>query len=116
MVGGYWDMLSQDIVPQAATDRGFALSAVISYLGGLIALHTIIVPIATQEWMVNDMKNRDAKMRERYLDREDDRLLRKIENKMRKYKMSFYERTDKDREADEDYQRLLNIKAELERQ
>ena len=55
MGSGYWEMLSQDILPQAATDRGFALSAVISHLGCLIARHTIIVPIAAQEWTVMEM-------------------------------------------------------------
>ena len=61
------------------------------------------------------MKNRDVKMRERFLQREDDRLQKKIDKKLRKEKEAFYSRTDKDREADEVYQHLLNLKAELER-
>ena len=60
------------------------------------------------------MKSYDSKMRERFLQREDDRLLRKIEKQIRKEKVACYERTDKDRQADEAYQRLLNIKAKLE--
>lgn len=60
------------------------------------------------------MKNRDAKMLERFLQREDDRLLRKIDKQIRKEKEAIYTRTDKDRQEDEAYQRLLNIKAELE--
>ena len=60
------------------------------------------------------MKNRDEKMRQRFLDREEDRLLRKVDKQIRNQKRAFSERTDKDREADEAYQRLLNLKAELE--
>ena len=60
------------------------------------------------------MKDRDAKMRERYLEREDDRLLRKIEKQIRKEKEAFYARTDKDNQENEAFQRLLNIKAKLE--
>lgn len=62
------------------------------------------------------MKDRDAKMRERFLQREDDRLLRKIEKKIRKEKEAFYTRTDKDEQEDEAFQRLLNIKSQLEEQ
>lgn len=54
------------------------------------------------------MKNRDEKMRQRFLDREDERLLRKVD------KISCYGRTDKDAEQDEAYQLLLNLKAKLE--
>lgn len=61
------------------------------------------------------MKNRDAKMRERFLQREDDRLLRRIEKQIKKEKSARYGRTDKDMQEDEAFQRLLNIKAELER-
>ena len=60
------------------------------------------------------MKNRDAKMRERFWQREDDRLLRKIDKQIKKYKEASYNRTDKDIHEDDVYQRLLNIKAELE--
>ena len=60
------------------------------------------------------MKNRDSKMRERFLQREDDRLLRRIEKQIKKEKEALYERTDKDYKADEEYQRLLNIAAKLE--
>lgn len=59
------------------------------------------------------MKDRDAKMRERYLQREDDRLLRKIEKQERKAKEAFYARSDKDEQEDEAFQRLLNIAAKL---
>lgn len=60
------------------------------------------------------MKNRDAKMRERFLQREDDRLLRRIEKQIKKEKAACYARTDKDEQEDEMLQRLLNIKTELE--
>ena len=60
------------------------------------------------------MKNRDAKMRERFLQREDDRLLRKVDKEIRNYKRDAYERTGKDEYEDEAFQRLLNIKAEME--
>jgi len=59
------------------------------------------------------MKNRDAKMRERYLNREDDRLLRMVEKQVRKEKEAFCERTDKDMLHDEMAQRLLNIAKRL---
>lgn len=59
------------------------------------------------------MKDRDAKMRERYLQREDERLLRMIEKRERKAKEAFYSRTDKDEQEDEAFQRLLNLAAEL---
>ena len=60
------------------------------------------------------MKNRDAKMRERYLNREDDRLLRMVEKQVRKEKEAFYGRTDKDEQADEVYQRILDLRKHLE--
>ena len=59
------------------------------------------------------MKDRDAKMRERYLQREDERLLRMIEKRERKAKEAFYSRTDKDEQEDEAFQRLLNLAAKL---
>jgi len=59
------------------------------------------------------VKDRDAKMRERYLQREDERLLRMIEKRERKAKEAFYSRTDKDEQEDEAFQRLLNLAAEL---
>ena len=59
------------------------------------------------------MKDFDAKMRERYLQREDDRLQRKLEKRIRKGKEAFYSRTDKDEQAADAYQRLLNLAAEL---
>lgn len=59
------------------------------------------------------MKNRDAKMRERYLQREDERLLKKIEKQERKAKEAAYSRTDKDEQEDEAFQRLMNIAAKL---
>lgn len=58
------------------------------------------------------MKNRDAKMRERYLNREDDRLLRMEEKQARKKckeKEAFYGCTDIDAVHDEIAQRILNI-------
>ena len=60
------------------------------------------------------MKNLDEKMRQRFLDREDDRLLRKVDKEIRKHKRASYARTDKDEQEAEMIQRLLNIKAELE--
>lgn len=62
------------------------------------------------------MKNRDAKMRERYLNKEDDRLLRMVEKQARKKckeKEAFYERTDKDELHEEMVQRLLSIAERL---
>ena len=41
------------------------------------------------------MKNRDAKMRERFLQREDDRLLQKEYKRIRKEKERFYHPTEK---------------------
>lgn len=60
------------------------------------------------------MKNRDAKMRERYLNREDDRLLRMVEKQVRKEKEAFCERTDKDEFHDEIVQRIFTLKKHLE--
>ena len=60
------------------------------------------------------MKNRDEKMRQRFLDREDERLLRKVDKQIRKDKISCYGCTDRDAEQDEAYQLLLNLKAQLE--
>lgn len=59
------------------------------------------------------MRNRDAKMRERYLRKEDDRLLSMIEKKLKHEKKAFYERTDKDELQDEMFQRLLNLAKEM---
>ena len=60
------------------------------------------------------MTNRDEKMRERFLQREDDRLQKKLDKKLRKAKEAFYSGTHKDREADEVYQHLLNLRAQME--
>ena len=60
------------------------------------------------------MKDRDAKMRERFLQREDDRILRKIDKQIKREKAAYREKTDKDEQMDEAYQILLNINAELE--
>lgn len=60
------------------------------------------------------MKNRDAKMRERYLQREDDRLLKKVYKQELKAKKEFYARTDKDEREDDAFQHLLELKAKLE--
>ena len=60
------------------------------------------------------MKNRDAKMRERYLQKEDDRLFSMIEKKLKHEKEAFYGRTDKDELQDEMYQRLLNLAKEMQ--
>ena len=58
-------------------------------------------------------KRTQEMLNERWKDRENERLLRKTEKQMRKEKEAAYSRTDKDEQADEAYQRLLNIAAEL---
>ena len=63
------------------------------------------------------MKNLDAIMRERYEQKEYygyTRLQKKIDKKIREEKTAFHNRIDKDEEADEAYQKLLNLKAKLE--
>ena len=55
------------------------------------------------------MKDLDRKMRDRHWQREDARLERKFEKRRQKAKEAFYERTDKDEQADEMYQRLLEL-------
>lgn len=60
------------------------------------------------------MKNRDEKMRLRYQEKEETRLLNKIDKQIRKEKEAFYTRTDKDEYEDAVFQRLLEIAARLE--
>lgn len=60
------------------------------------------------------MKNRDEKMRLRYQEKEETRLLNKIDKQIRKEKEAFYTRTDKDEYEDAAHQRLLEIAARLE--
>lgn len=55
------------------------------------------------------MKDLDRKMRDRHWQKEDDRLQRKAEKRLRKYKETFYKRTDKDEQEDEAIQRLLEL-------
>ena len=59
-------------------------------------------------------KRTQEMLNERWKDRETERLLRKIEKQIRKEKESAYSRTDKDEQADEALQHLLNLKAKLE--
>lgn len=62
------------------------------------------------------MKNRDAKMRERYLRKEDDRLQKKWDKELKKLKQkhSCSERTHKDEQEAEMIQRLINMMSEGE--
>ena len=60
------------------------------------------------------MKNRDEKMRLRYQEKEETRLLNKIDKQIRKEKAEFYARTDKDKQEDAAFQQLLELKKRLE--
>lgn len=60
------------------------------------------------------MKNRDEKMRLRYQEKEDTRLLKKLDKQIRREKEAVYTRTDKDKQHDEMTQRLLAIAKRLE--
>lgn len=54
------------------------------------------------------MKNRDQKMRERYLRKEDDRLQTMLDKQIKRRKKHFHERTDKDEQEAEMIQRLID--------
>lgn len=58
-------------------------------------------------------KRTQEMLNERWKDKENERLLRKIKKQIRKEKEAAYSRTDKDEQGDEALQRLLNIAAKL---
>ena len=60
------------------------------------------------------MKNRDEKMRLRYQEKEDTRRLKMIDKQIRREKEALYARTDKDKQEDAAFQRLLSLAAKLE--
>ena len=60
------------------------------------------------------MKDYDRKMREKWIYSEDERMQRKVDRELSKYKKCYSERNDKDEQMDNAFQKLLNLKAELE--
>lgn len=55
------------------------------------------------------MKDLDRKMLDRHWQKENERLQKKYDKLLRKEKEAAHERTDKDMQADNDYQHLLEL-------